>query len=162
MRRLPIALLLAFFVGSPAIAQDASLTARDNLALTQAIIETERKVIVAANLNLTIEQGTDFWPVFEDFQVAMRKVNTQRANLIINLAKEFDTLEGDRAQEMLKESLKIEAQRIKIKQKFIRKFNKVLPAKTVVRYFQIESKLDKIVDYELAASIPLIRPDPAK
>ena len=63
--------------------------------------------------------------------------------------------------EMLKEALDIEAERTQLKKKFIGKFNDVLPPKTVVRYFQIENKLDSIINYELAAGIPLVRPDVA-
>ena len=84
-----------------------------------------------------------------------------RANLILDLANEFETLTGDRAQEMLKESLKIEGDRTKLKNKYIKKFNKVLPPKTVVRFLQIENKLDAVINYELAAAIPLVRPDVA-
>ncbi len=157
MKRLGIAILLAVFVASPALAGET----RDNLALTQSIIEVERKMIVANNLSLTDEQSKAFWPVYDEFQVALRKLNDKRANLILDLAKEFETLDGDRSQEMLKTSLKIEADRTKLKTKYIKKFNKVLPPKTVVRYFQIENKLDSVINYELAGIIPLVRPDVA-
>ena len=157
MKRLGMAILLAVFVASPVLAGEV----RDSIALTQSVIEVERKMIVANNLSLTDEQSKAFWPMYDEFQVDLRKLNDKRANLILDLANEFETLTGDRAQEMLKESLKIESDRTKLKNKYIKKFNKVLPPKTVVRFLQIENKLDAVINYELAAAIPLVRPDVA-
>ena len=36
-------------------------------------------------------------------------------------------------------------------------FQKVLPARTVMRVFQVDSRLDAIVNAQLAAQIPLAR-----
>lgn len=157
MKLFGIVALLALFVASPALAQQV----RDKVELTRSVIAAERKLIVASNLGLSEQQSEAFWPVYNDFQEALRKVNDRRANLIMELAKNFDTLSGDKAQAMLKEALDIEAERTKLKRKSIGKFNKVLPAKTVVRYFQIENRLDSVINYELAESIPLVRPDVA-
>ena len=157
MRLAGIFALLGLLISSSALAQQA----RDQVELSRSVIQTERQIIVASNMSLTEQEAEAFWPVFKDFQEALRKVSDRRANLILELAKEFNSLSGEKAQEMLKESLSIQAERTKLKQKFIGRFNKVLPPKKVVRYFQIENKLDSVIDYELAARIPLVRPDVA-
>ena len=149
--------LLGLFISSSALAQQA----REQVELSRSVVQTERQIIVANNMGLTEQEAEAFWPVYKDFQEALRKVSDRRADLILERAKEFNSLSGEKAQKMLKESLDIQAERTKLKQKFIGKFNKVLPPKKVVRYFQIENKLDSIIDYELAGSIPLVRPDVA-
>ncbi len=157
MRFAGIFALLGLLISSSALAQQA----REQVELSRSIIQTERQIIVASNMGLTEQEAEAFWPVFKDFQEALRKVSDRRANLILELAKEFNSLSGEKAQEMLKESLSIQAERTKLKQKFIGRFNKVLSPKKVVRYFQIENKLDSVIDYELAGVIPLVRPDVA-
>ena len=157
MRLAGIFALLGLLISSSALAQQA----REQVELSRAVIQAERQIIVASNMGLTEQEAEAFWPVFKDFQEALRKVSDRRADLILELAKEFNSLSGEKAQEMLKESLSIQAERTKLKQKFIGRFNKVLPPKKVVRYFQIENKLDSVIDYELAARIPLVRPDVA-
>ncbi len=157
MRLAGIFALLGLLISSSALAQQA----REQVELSRAVIQAERQIIVASNMGLTEQEAEAFWPVFKDFQEALRKVSDRRADLILELAKEFNSLSGEKAQEMLKESLNIQAERTKLKQKFIGRFNKVLPPKKVVRYFQIENKLDSVIDYELAARIPLVRPDVA-
>jgi hypothetical protein len=34
---------------------------------------------------------------------------------------------------------------------------KVLPAQLVAKFFQIENKMDVIIDYELATEVPLLK-----
>jgi hypothetical protein len=157
MKRFFTLIFLAMFMATPALANEEE----DSIALTESMLEIERRAIVERNLPLNHEQWVAFWPVYDEFQAALRELNRKRANLIRNLASEFETLEGPRAQDMLRESLKIDSDRLKVKTKFIRKFNGVIPQKTVVRYFQIEGKLDAIVAYEMAGAIPLVRPEPA-
>ncbi len=157
MRLAGIFALLGLLISSSALAQQA----REQVELSRSVIQTERQFIVTSNMGLTEQEAEAFWPVFKDFQEALRKVSDRRADLILELAKEFNSLSGEKAQEMLKESLSIQAERTKLKQKFIGRFNKVLPPKKVVRYFQIENKLDSVINYELAARIPLVRPDVA-
>ncbi len=157
MRFVGIFALLGLLISSSALAQQA----REQVELSRAVIQAERQIIVASNMGLTEQEAEAFWPVFKDFQEALRKVSDRRADLILELAKDFNSLSGEKAQEMLKESLSIQAERTKLKQKFIGRFNKVLPPKKVVRYFQIENKLDSVINYELAARIPLVRPDVA-
>ena len=116
--------LLALFISSSALAQQA----RQQVELSRSVIQTERQIIVANNMSLTEQEAEGFWPVYKDFQEALRKVSDRRADLILELAREFNSLSGEKAQEMLKESLNIQAARTKLKQKFISKFNKVRAA----------------------------------
>ena len=43
-----------------------------------------------------------------------------------------------------------------MKKGYVKKFKKVLPAKKVARYYQVENKLDAIIDVDLAREIPLV------
>ena len=63
----------------------------------------------------------------------------------------------DQARErLLDEFLAIQKEEIKIKTDWAPKFAKILPAKTVARFYQIENKLDILIRYELVDPIPLV------
>ena len=49
-----------------------------------------------------------------------------------------------------------ESEVLTLKKTYIKKFSKILPPTKVLRYFQAENKIDILVDYEIAASIPLL------
>ncbi len=145
------ALVLALSMTSAALAQEAS-----GIEVARALVAAERKLIVATNVGLTDAEADAFWPVYNDYREAMRKVEDRRVNLLRELAAEFETLSGERAQEMLKTSMSIDEERIKIQRKHLKSFNKVLPLKKVVRYYQIESKLDTLIEADIAKSVPLV------
>jgi hypothetical protein len=67
-----------------------------------------------------------------------------------------DTITDEGAIKLLKESMTVSADEMKMKKEYIGKLSKVLPGKKVVRYIQIENKIAAVVDYELAAEIPLM------
>ena len=155
MKRLVMAILLAVFVASPVLAGEV----RDNIALTQSIIEVERKMIVANNLSLTDEQSKAFWPVYDEYWAEMKKVADRDVALISDFAKNYvyEGLTNQKADDMLKEWTSIKQHELKLQNKYMKKFRKVLPEKKVLRYFQIENKLNLLIDSELSANIPLAR-----
>ena len=51
----------------------------------------------------------------------------------------------------------IETERARLKAKYLPKFKKVLPAKKVVRFYQLENKLHTALLDEMAEKIPLAR-----
>lgn len=145
------ALVLALSMSSAVLAQEAS-----GIEVARALVEAERKLIVATNVGLTDAEADAFWPVYNDYRESIRKVEDKRVNLLRDLAAEFDTLSGERAQEMLKMAMSINEERIKMKRKHLKSFNKVLPLKKVVRYYQIESKLDTLIEADIAKAVPLV------
>ncbi len=156
MKTVGFFVLLMVLASSQAFAQ-----ARDAVEVKRSIIQTERKMIVSANMPMSEEESAAFWPVYNEFQDAMRKLNDRRTNLILDLISEFDDLSGERAQDMVKEALDIEEQRIKLQRKYLGKFNKVLPPKKVARFFQIENRLNARISDDLLSRMPLIEPDVA-
>lgn len=136
-----------------------SQQARDGIEVRRAMIQAERRAIVSMNLELTDAESQAFWPVYDEYWVQMKKVRDREVVLIEDFAKhyQYETLTNEKAEEMLKELLSILKDENKLKRKYVNRFMKVLPAKKVLRYFQIENKLDTIINMELAVTIPLAR-----
>jgi hypothetical protein len=144
---------LVLIVSAPLFAQSQA----DEIELTREVIQTERKAIVAANMQLTEGESRGFWPVYNDYVQELRKVNDRRVNLITSYAAAYETLTDTQAKAFLKESMDIEKARMALRESWVPKFSEVLSAKMVARFFQIENKLDAIINFELAAEIPLVR-----
>jgi len=60
------------------------------------------------------------------------------------------------AKKLMKESMAVEKERLALKESLMPKFQKALPAIKVARYYQIENKIQAVVQYGLADSIPLV------
>lgn len=146
-------------VSAQAFSEQVSRQVKEDLDLTREVIQVKRKAIVALNLGLTDYESKAFWPVYEEYWAEMTKLGDRDVALISDFAKHYvyESLTNKRAEEMIKEWMSIKKEELKLKEKYLKKFKKAIPEKKVFRYFQIENKLDLIIDTELAAQIPLAR-----
>ncbi len=154
MRRFALVLALVLTaVSTPLIAQ----TETDEIEITRSVIKTERKAIVAANMQLNEAESRAFWPVYNDYVNELRKINDRRVELISSYARTYDNLTETQAKAFLREHVNIKKQKLALIETYMGKFEEVLASKRVARFFQIENKIDAIVEYSLAEEIPLVR-----
>ena len=129
------------------------------IEVMRAVLQTDRKTIVAANMELTAQESADFWPVYNDYQVDRAKVVDRLVALIGAYAQSYNykSLTDEKAKEMLDELLSVEKAKVKLRKKYACKFNKVLPEKKVLRFYQLENKMDAVIQLDLASGIPLAK-----
>jgi len=108
-------------------------------------------------MNLTKAESEVFWPLYREFQMELQKINDQRVNLIMDYAKNYERLSDDKADSIIKEYMDFQNAQLKLKKQYLKKFNKILPSKKVARFYQLENKIDAVINYELAAEIPLVK-----
>ena len=137
---------------APSFAQSAT----DEIELIRVIIEAERKVVVATNMDLSDAESEAFWPVYNEFETAVRSVNDKRVKILTELAQNFETLTDEQATDLLEEHFKFQQERVKVRKSYMKKFKKVLSGKQVARFYQIDGKIDTIIDYDVARSVPLV------
>ena len=147
---LALAVLTLLWTPVPAYAQSSGET-----QAVRADLQAERTKLVAANLELTEAEGAKFWPLYNEYRAKQSKLGDRTVALIEDYAKNYEALSNEKAKELLKRQFEIENDRLKLRRSYSGKFEKVLPAKKVARYYQIENKLDAALAYEAAQSIPL-------
>ena len=81
-----------------------------------------------------------------------------RIKVITDFAANVDNMTDDIAKQILKDFFKFETDRAKVRKRHARYFRKVLPEAKVARFYQIDNKLDAIINFSLAMQIPLIEP----
>lgn len=77
----------------------------------------------------------------------------------------FRDLSNDKAMQLMEGYLAAEAERLQVRRAYLGEFTKILPGRTVARFYQIENKMDAVLRYDLAATIPVVdekRGAPAK
>ena len=152
--------LILLFVGTalvilPASAQNAGDQAKKEIQLTRQIIQTERQAIVIQAMQLTSEENDSFWPLYRDWRAKVAGLGDRELKLITEFAENYDTLSDEQAGELINEWQKIDEQYLKMRKQYIKRFRKILPEKKVMRFFQLENKMDAVIDFELAGTIPL-------
>ena len=149
-----MAAVMAFPI--PALTQDKPA---DNMQILREKIKADKKALVAANMELTESEAKGFWPIYEEYQKDLTKINRRIAKLIESYAADYraNTLTDEKAKKLIDELVAIEKAEAGLKASYVPKLSKVLPPKKVARYLQIENKIRALVKYELADGVPLVR-----
>ena len=129
----------------------------DNMQIVIEKIRADKKLLVAENMQLTEAEAKAFWPVYKQYQDELFLLRARTVKLIKDYADAYETMNNNTAKKLLDEVMAIEALGPKLRQAYLPKFRKVLPEVKVLRYFQIENKIQAALIYELAASIPLVK-----
>src|SRR5262245_34475055 len=141
--------------GAPQESEPEDLTS--DIALTRASIQLRRQTIVTSVMDLTPTESQKFWPLYREYRIEMAKVGDRVSKLLVDYAAQYDTLSDDQAKNIMKEWLSIEKAKMDVKGKYVSRFQKILPARKVMRFFQADNKLDAVLQSQLASVIPLAR-----
>jgi Spy/CpxP family protein refolding chaperone len=150
----PIILAGAVFIAAPAFAQSAADT---NMEILMQKVKGDKKLLVASNMDLTDAEAKAFWPLYDEYQKELDKINQNLRNTIKEYADAFNKgpIENNTAKKLINEALSAQESEVKLKRTYADKISKVLPWSKTTRYIQIENKIRAIVSIELAKVIPL-------
>jgi hypothetical protein len=151
MKKIILGLSFVFFAAAM-MAQNT----HDYMEVERAALKTEKKALVADAMELTDDESEIFWPLYNEYNDKQYVINSKVYNLIVDYAENFDTLSDERALELWNESMKQADELSKLKKSYFKKFQKILPGKKVVRYFQVENKVWALINAQLALEIPLM------
>jgi len=139
-------------------AGDAKHAATDiDLEILRDTIRANKKALVAANLDLTAEEKEKFWPVYDRYQKDLKAIHDRYLAIIQDYTASFETLTDEHAKKLLDDYLAVEAERVKLRTEYVKSFSETLPGRKVARFYQIENKMDAVLRYDLAATIPVVK-----
>ena len=120
-------------------------------------IRSMRKQLIAANLTLTADQATKFWPVYDQYIAELVKVNNTKYQLLKEYFDSYGTLTAEQADSMTKRLLALDVSVAELRQKYQPNFRAVLPAKETATFFQLDRRIAMMIDLQLASQIPLVQ-----
>lgn len=129
-----------------------------NIELMRQDIRAQRKKIVAANLPLTEEEATKFWPLYDRYIGETIKVNDVRYALIKDYAKNYTNMTDAQANSFITRWVALDRDNAQLRLKYVPEFEKVIsPTKTAL-FFQIDRRVSMLIELQLADQIPLVKP----
>ena len=156
IKAMSAALLVVFSFAPVSTAQDKPA---DNLEILRKKIRADKKLVVASNMELTESEAKNFWPIYDQYQKDLQKINQRLANVLESYADDFlkKSINDDKAKKLINDALAIDREEASLKAKYAPKLSKALPMVKVVRYLQIENKIRAVVRYDIASGVPLMR-----
>jgi hypothetical protein len=147
--------MITLLAVSPVLSQDKPA---DTMQILREKLKADKKLLVAANMELTESEAKGFWPVYEDYQKDLAVINQRIIKLLDSYADAYlaNSLTDEKAKALIDELVAVEKAEYDLLASFVPKLGKVLPPKKVARYLQIESKIRAAGKYELADKVPLV------
>lgn len=151
-----VILCAAALMATAVFAQDKP--ADNNMQILLDKVKADKKLVVAANMDLTDAEGKAFWPVYDSYQKDLQAINDRLGKTILAYADAYNnkTLTDPLAKQLSDEALAIDQDELTMRKTYAARLGRVLPAKKVARYLQIENKIRAALRYDLATGIPLV------
>ena len=149
------ALLLSGFVSAQQSTPPPNLDEYIKAARTD--IRAQKSQLLGAALALSSGESAAFWPVYQTYEKALEKIGDDRYALIKDYAANYTKLTDAKAVELTDRALALEEQRLALIKQYLPQIRKVLPPAKAARWYQTEMGLNKIIDLQIAAEIPLAK-----
>jgi len=128
-----------------------------DIRLLREDIRSRKKELIAANLKLTPDQATKFWPVYDQYTAELSKIGDQKTALIKEYADEWGTMTDAQATSLLKRSLANDEQTTQVRVKYVPLFSQAVPGQVVATFFQLDRWLQSLLDLQVSTQIPLVQ-----
>ena len=119
-------------------------------------VRSAKKEITAANMNLTAEEATKFWPIYDQYAAEVAKVGDSRVVLIKEYATSYSTMTDAQATDFMKRASAIDEQLTATRLKYVPMVEKAISAKKAALWYQIDRRLDLMINLQLASDIPVV------
>jgi hypothetical protein len=140
----------AVYDGSPAAPdQDMEVLKRD--------LKSQNKQIVAANMNLTDAEAEKFWPVYDRYAADLATIYDTKMALVQEYLGSYKTMSDEEAESYIRRHAAVDVDLIQLRLKYVPAFRKVLSSRQTALLFQIEWRLDLMINMQLA-QMPVIDP----
>jgi len=150
-------LVCTLIICSFALTAFAQQTSQGTMDSVRDSLKAQKRAFVAVNMQLTDAEDAKFWPVYDSYQKDLGKINEKIAAMIVDYAKNYETLTDGKANQLLRTNLALDRDLLKLRESYLAKFSAVLPQKKVARYYQLENKIQAVIRFDLADRIPLAK-----
>jgi Spy/CpxP family protein refolding chaperone len=153
----PSAAILAQAGSSPSSSGQQASDDKD-IDLLRKDIRSQKKQLIAANLNLTDKEAEKFWPIYDQYTAELAKINDAKYAAIQQYAQNYQTMSDDQAEALTRQVIQVDSSVAELRQKYMPIFAKALSGKKTALFFQLDHRLLLLIDLQLSSVIPLVEP----
>ena len=158
LRRTTVFLATAMLLGLAPLTSAQDKPA-NNMESVHEKLKADKKLIVTKYMELTEAEAKKFWPVYEEYQNDLQKIDQRLLILLQSYAADYrnQSLTDEKAKQLLDEWIAIDNDDAKRRASYVPKVMKALPPKKAARYLQIENEYRILLRYDLAVTVPLVQ-----
>jgi Spy/CpxP family protein refolding chaperone len=168
-------MLIAFAATSSALAQNSSSAKKDAaksstaddassqpnpddfIELLRKDVRSQKKQIIAENMDLSDAEAEKFWPVYDQYAAELSRIYDTKLALLKDYAQNYTSMTGEQAENYIRKRAEVEQSIMQLRLKYIPTFRKVLSGRETALFYQLDWRLGLAIDVELV-QVPLINP----
>ena len=127
----------------------------EDIALLRQDLRAKKMQVIGENMSLSDKEAEKFWPVYNHYVRDLREVNDQKYALLKQYAEMWATMSDEDALIYVRHWLEADGQAQALRLKYVPVVSQVLPGKKAATFFQLDRRLNMIVDLQLFSQIPL-------
>jgi glutamyl-tRNA reductase len=145
-------------VTSKPVGDDFQPITDDDIQMMRKDIRSQRKQIIAANMKLTDSEAEKFWPVYEQYVTDLVSINSTKYALVKQYVETRGVLTDAEAETAVNQWVGVDQSVAELRKRYIPIFRKVLSPKNTALYYQIDRRVQLMIDLQLATSLPMVEP----
>ena len=135
-------------------AQDQQPVPDSAIEVIRANMRAERATIITEAMSFSDKDAAAFWPIYRKYEHERATMDDLRVTVIKQYVEKYPNLTDADAKAMVERMLDCERRLADLKKAYFKKFNEVLPALTVAMFFQLEHRIDLMMDMKVESSLP--------
>ena len=135
-------------------AQDQEPSIDSAIEVARANMRADRATIITQAMNFSDKEAAAFWPIYRQYEYERSRLDDGRVAVIKEYTQKYPTLTDAEAKAMAEKMFDCDSRLAALKKKYYKKFNKVLPALTVTKFFQLDRRVDLLMDMNVESSLP--------
>ena len=120
-------------------------------------IQSDKRAVVLKAMALDDAQLTAFTPIYDTYQTDRKKLMERGVDLVTAYSSNYDSMTDDAAKGLLKDWFKLKDDEVSLVKSTSKKLDKVLPTSKVLRFVQIENKLNTLLSLPGIQAVPLAK-----
>jgi hypothetical protein len=127
----------------------------EDIALLRVDIRAMKMQVIGQNMSLSDAEGQKFWPIYNRYVKDLSEVNNQKYALLKQYAEMWATMSDEDALIYVRHWLEADGEAQALRLKYVPVVSQVLPGRKAATFFQLDRRLNMIIDLQLFSQIPL-------
>jgi len=137
---------------------DARPISDEDIQMLRKDIRAQRKDLIAVNMRLMPDEAEKFWPVYEQYISELVATNNKKYALIKQYVQTDGVFTDAEAEEAVGQWVALDESVAALRRKYIPVFRKVLSPKNEAMFYQLDRRVQLMIDLQLMALIPMVEP----
>ena len=125
--------------------------------LMRSDIRTKKASLIVDRMKFTDQEAAAFWPVYRQYETELAAINDKKVSIMKEYMNRHQSMTDKEAKQLAENVFDVDQKTLDLRTKCFGALEKVLPGKTIVRWLQLERRLQLLVDAQLSKDLPVIQ-----